>query len=1125
MVSPHRSNRSAIDVGMSRTRKGIAMFRHKRLFVALFLTLLTVFVTAVPTLAQYTTGQVVGIVTDPNNAAVVGAVVTLKNQTTNAVRTYATGRNGMYSFPAVPPGQYQLSIRATGFGTTELTFTASSSATITQNVALKVRSQNAVVQVAATSTDLNTSDASLQTTQSAKNLEALPNVTRSPSGLATLAPGVTPMYDPNGGGALVAVSGAQTGLISAYGSRARATAASLDYTDINDWEFGGFALGTQPPVDMVSSYTTYAGVVPPEYGVESSNIVAVTKSGSNFLHGDAYDFIENDFFNARDYFDTTGKPTPLKQNLFGFTVGGPIQKGRTFFFGGYQKTITRGAGNTIVFPVPTAEALSTATDQAALQLFKQNVPLPANAAPGAQTGLITQVLTSPASSYLYLIRGDHQFSGTHSLSARYLYSTTTATLPFFGINFLNGFGADFDTGAHSVNITDTYLHGSNIVNQLRVAYSRSYGEFNAQDNSPTPRIDFNSAFYSFGEAQFFPQGRLFNVYQINDTFNYVHGGHLLQFGADVRYIQDNSRSTTSGGVRGTLTFNSLSDYLSGRPASWSRVFGATYEGYRMWVPGFFAQDQWNVLPTLTFNYGIRYDIQGAMNEVHGLISELDPNLQGIPIGAAGAGPLGAFRTGNPGIGGNYGNIQPRFGFTWNPRGGKAVIRGGYGMFFDVFDFALLANTRFGPPLNYTVQLGPTQFTNGNTFDNLLNGTAPIESETQAQIGSFGTLKNFGSLASVVKHLPNPYTQNYSLGLQYQLTRKTVFSVDYLGSISRNLTDLGPINSVKSPPTPPTSLASEQACIGTATAPGPCTLAANNEYGAGNDRIDPRFDQVDMLDAYGSSNYNALTVQLKQMTARGLDAQFSYTYSKSLDNDSDYNTAQVSNEESYPQGQGEKFRQLEYGPSDFDITHRIVLTTVWQVPFYQRQHGLIGNLAGGWAFTTLNLWQSGAPASIYSGPRLGFTDVNLDGNLNQTTGSDNTRASLNPGGVDFKFGKPSTIPAPSARGVNGTPNSSNFKYVQPYIGNYGTLGRNTFRMNSLPTIDWSVIKQFKLFDRGPVGSGPWALELRMDAFNVFNHPFLTAAGYQTWNNLANPSFGQYNSAGNMRQLQLAAKINF
>ncbi len=1088
---------------------------------------------------QYTTGTITGTVTDATGAVVPGVTVTLKSQDTSETRTYKTGPVGDYVFPALAPGKYDLTLAAPGFEQATTTVTASSSQTVPQNFSLKAGAESTTVVVDSSAAALNTTGAEVQTTRSTAELDQLPTATRSPSDLVTLAPGVTPVYSP-GGGALVAVSGAQTGFISPYGSRARAAAASLDYTDITDWEFGGIALGTQPPVNMISEFKVITGAFPAEYGVEAANIVEVTRSGTNNLHGTAYDFIQNDYFNARAYFDTTGKPTPLKQNNYGASAGAPLWRDRTFLFAGFQKISTRGAGSTFTFPVPTASALAGATDPLALKLFQANVPLPPNAPAGAASANITETTTSPNDSYLYLIRGDQHFSANHSLAVRYLFSKGTAVLPYAGtINFLPGYGADFDTGAHSVNITDTYLFGDSKVNELRIAYGRSSAQFNSQATSDIPRIDFLNAYYSFGEAEFFPQGRLFNTYQVNDTFSWVHGRHSLKFGADVRYIQDNSSSTTSGGVRGTFAFTSLAAYLAGQPVSWSRVFGSTYEGYRMWLPGFFAQDEWKALPNLTINYGVRYEIQGALNEVHGLISELDPKLQGVAIGQAGTGALGAFRTGNCGIAGNYSNVSPRLGLVWNPANSKLLVRSGYGIYFDTQNFALLANTRFGPPLNYTVSLAATQFTGGNTFDNIVNGVAPIDTQTTAQLGSFGSLTNFGSITSVTRQFSNPYTQNYTLGLQYQLGNNTAVSADYFGSVSRKLTDLGPINSVATTLVAPQTLAQEQACIGVPSAPGPCTVTANSEYGPGNNRIDPRFDQVDQLAATGGSNYNGLALQLKQNAFYGLQAQASFTLAKSLDDDSDYNLAQISNEESYPQGQSAALHRLEYGPSDFDIAHRFVLTTVWNVPWYTTQSGFAGHLLGGWVFSTVTAYQTGIPATLYSGSRSGLpdpttgtqlsiSDVNLDGNLVQTTGSDNTRATLNPGGKDFKFGNPSTIPVPQDRGVGGLAgdtNASNFKYVQTLVGNNGTIGRNTFRMNPLPTYDWSLSKNTRIFEGGFLGSGPLNLELRADAFNVFNTPFLTATGYETWNNLANSSFGLYNTAGSPRSLQVAAKINF
>ena len=326
--------------------------------------------------AQYTTGTISGTVADAGGATLAGVTVMIRSASTGETRTYTTGTTGEYVFPALPPDNYLLTLSAAGFEQLKAQVNATSSETVTENFSLKPGSASTTIEVNDTLSLVDTNDFALETTRPADDLTYLPSATRSPSDLVSLEPGVTPMYVPNDRGALVAVSGAQTGLISAFGARARATAASLDYTDINDWEFGGFALGAQPSLDMVAETKVITGAIPAEYGIESSNIVLVTKSGTNHLHGTAYDFVQNDAFNARDYFDTTGKPTPLKQNIYGLTAGAPLWRDHTFLFGGFQKISTRGAGTTFVFPVPTSAAIAGATDPLALQLFQANVPLP-----------------------------------------------------------------------------------------------------------------------------------------------------------------------------------------------------------------------------------------------------------------------------------------------------------------------------------------------------------------------------------------------------------------------------------------------------------------------------------------------------------------------------------------------------------------------------------------------------------------------------------------------------------------------------------------------------------------------------------------------------------------------------
>ncbi len=1068
--------------------------------------------------AQYTTGAIGGSVADATGAEVRGAAVTLRNEATGEVRRSVSAAGGAYLFPALTPGTYTLVVAAPGFGEVRAEIAATSSATVTENVTVRPESQSTVVEVSGVSPEVNLADAQLTTTRNQVEISALPNQARIPEGLVTLEPAVTPMYSPRGGASLVAISGAQTGQIAAYGGRGRATAYSLDYTDINDWEFGGYALGTQPSIDMIAEQKVFTGVYPAEFGLESSNVVAITRSGSNALHGSVYDFLQNDAFNARDYFDTSGKATATKQNIYGFNVGGPIWRDRTFFFGGYEKTSTRGAGTTVGLLFPNANAVAAATDPAARQLLGTLlpfVPAPAVSDPTGLTTGVTQVFTGPAESSLYLVRGDHRISDKHSVSVRYLYSSGTQTLPFPTFNAPAGYGALLVTGTHSVNVSETSLLSANAVNEVRVAYGRSLGQLPPEAQTVTPRFNINGVI-NLGEYQAFEQGRLFNTYQVADAFSWQRGRHALKFGADVRYIQD--QSTNVSGGRGIYTFASLPDFLAGTFSGYSQTFGGTTRNYRTWVPGFFAQDEWRAAPTLTISAGLRFEPQGALKETHGLLSILDASGQGVAVGDAGTGALGAFRGGDVGIAANYGNVQPRLSVAWNPGGGRAVLRAGYGVFFDDFNFALLSNIRVSPPLNYSVQLsGPV---GGNTLDALVGGSAPIQTATEQQIGSFGTLRNFGAATTVPKKLANPYTQNFTAGMQVQLTPKTVFSVDYLGSVSRKLTDVTPLNEVRveARPAPAVSVADETARLAEFQA----VAAAENGAGSGigNNRLDPRFNQVDGYAAVGTSNYNGLAVQVKQAAAHGLQAQFAYTYAKSLDDDSDFNVAQIGQDLSYPQGAGAALRRAEYGPSNFDIQHRVILTTVWQVPFFPAQRGVVGHVLGGWSFSTIEQWQSGVPATLLNGSRLGIADVNGDGSL--TNGLDNTRVSVRPGGHDFHLSKAATVA--NTTGVNPFLADASLRYVPTLLGNNGTLGRDTFRMPSLPNVDWSLVKETTLTERSWAGSAPPRLQVRADAFDVFNLPFLTATG-SNWNTISSPAFGLVNAAGNMRKVQIAAKITF
>jgi hypothetical protein len=708
---------------------------------------------------------------------------------------------------------------------------------------------------------------------------------------------------------------------------------------------------------------------------------------------------------------------------------------------------------------------------------------------------------------------------------RYLQSSGSFVARSAGANQIPGFDTDIHFALNNVNLTDSYAISMRTVNQLRLSYGYARALSLPQNGVTTPRFQMVGAYpLNFGSLQSNPQERRFNIYQVNDTLSHTRGTHILSVGFDVRQIHDNSRADNN--ARGVFTFTTVpvpgqtwinfteggANFAEGPTSSWTQLFGSTQRDLRTGVYSFFFQDDWKVRPTLTINLGARWELQGALNEGRGRISILDPALPGA-VGEAPPGPLGSFRLGGPAVDRNPFNVAPRLGFAWNPHRGNVVFRGGYGIYWDSFTFDLLTVARSAPPFNYQPSLScagsACQISGTNSFDNLVNGTAKIQSDTEAQLGSFGPQPNFGSVNTVNPQLRNPYAQQYSFGMEYQFARSYRFGLSYIGSKGTHLTRLVPINPVVNGPPPATSPADETARFTD------FQLAIQKENGPGNIRLDPRFNQVNRLDDGASSNYNSLQVTGNKSFSHGLQFQASYTWSKSIDNASDFFPAIQANDNSYAQ---DAFQLgAERAVSNFDIRHRIIVTGVWQVPFFRSRKGVAGKVLDGWSFESVNLWQSGVPATLLAGPRtvccdatgkpLTVADLNIDGNFINPS-LDNTRPNCDPGGTHFKLGAPSAISG----------------FSQPLLGNDGTCGRNSVRMNSLPNFDWSFFKDTELTESGPWGSGPWKLQFRAEMYNIFNLPFLTAQG-DAWRTITSSSFGTVNAAGNARKMQLALKLSW
>ncbi len=661
--------------------------------IALALAMMTLNLTA-----QVTTGRVEGTVKDPSGGIVPNAAVSLRNVDTNIERKFATGSDGVYLFAAVPPGNYEVSAEAPGFSRQTVTLAVSSNQTSAQDLSLPLASQAATVDVAAT-VDFVATEAQRSVNRTTTEIEDLPGRGGS---LSSLDPGVSPSSSAISGGS-------QTGPIASSGGRVRAVSISQDYTDVNDWEYSGQALGSGLINDTIQEYKVVTSNFSAEQGFKSNaQIIVISKSGTNSLHGTAYDYIGNSFFNARAYLDTTGHPTVTRSNNYGLTGGGPVKKSRTFFYGGWEQTKTRGAGTLTIATVPTAAARASATDPMAAALLNKYVPLPTASTIDPTIGTVSTLRSGPANSYRFQLRADHRFSDNHFFYARFQQDTSTSLLLLS--NTIPGFDNDFFVHARSVSIGDTYIINPRTTNEFRASYGRSSGDIVAQGDPTVPRFTITGV-VNFGAQPTDPDDRIFNTYQASDILTEVRGTHYMKIGTDIRAIEDNS--TLANNPNGSYIFPSLPAFLAGQPSSWTQSFGPTERGYRTRLAAIFLQDDWKIRPNLTLNLGFRWEMQGALNEVNGLLSGLDVKAPGT-IGAAGSGPLGTFHVGNPGQQGRPFLPSPRFGFAWSPFS-NLVVRGGYGIFWDMLDFTALSFGRSVPPVNYNSGLAGTQISGATQF--------------------------------------------------------------------------------------------------------------------------------------------------------------------------------------------------------------------------------------------------------------------------------------------------------------------------------------------------------------------------------------------------------------------------
>lgn len=1024
--------------------------------------------------AQLTRGAVSGTVRDAVGAVVVGATVRITNLDTNQTRTTTTNGAGMYRVTALEPGPYSVMIEESGFASVEnRAIVVRTSEEVTFDAALTVATTNDVIDVSAQTEalSLNKTNPTVGLTSTGRQAVELPlSPARNINNLALLSPNV-----------FLAPGSSQ---ISANGQRARNNNFTIDGSDNNDIAIT--VATTQIIPEEVAQFQIQTNPFNAEFGRNSgAQINVITKSGTNRWHGDAFEYYRGSALNALDNIEKNNgltEPARFNRNQFGGTIGGPIIKDRTFVFGSFQGDLIRAAGvvglpdQTIRIPTPAGFAAlsdvplrpgqSQASRQAVLNSLGflndvfalnpvftniQNVTVNDVA---IETGNTNIPLNQPTNSWHFTIRGDHKFREGDNLTIRYTYDRPVTSNLVSNIQFGPRFAGDQQVLDQNTALSETHVFTPNLLNEFRFSFVRRDLQFPENDLT-TPTTTIAGGFFTIGGLNTFPQGRVQNSYQWSDILSWQVGRHALKFGADIRHIQ--LVNTSGFDSKGTFTFNNLQDFLNNTAVTFVQALQTASFAARQTQQFYFAQDDFRIKPNLTLNLGLRYENSS------------------VPLGFFGATDAQVRAALVPGpVERDNDNFAPRIGFAYSPGGGRTVIRGGYGISYDILFFNLLV-------------------VNANNFPRVVVGRQDNAIDVFPNLAPVTGAPVFNPLATFVntpEQARTPYAQFYSLSVQREFSRDFLVEVGYTGSRGVNL-----INQLQANPA---VLTPEQAATVRATG---STISIPSVQAR---RVFPQFGSRILIATEAQSTYNAGYVSVNKRLSHGLQVGASYTYSKNI-SDNDESLAVPDIIAGSPQIPQDFFnRRAERGVSAFDRTHRFVVNYLYEVPWFKAgwaQLPVIRQVFSGWQISGITSAQSGQPFTILTG-------VDSNGN-----GAGGDRPNFDPNGTLARDPVTENLRTFTTSGRFLVPRGSNGLPLAFSLGN-GNLGRNTLRGPGFSNWDISIAKSFTLHETHK-------LVFRVDFFNAFNQDTYG----NPVNNLNSPDFGRnLNNFGN-RSITLGARYTF
>jgi outer membrane receptor protein involved in Fe transport len=1048
------------------------------------------------------TATVQGTITDSKGAVVPNANVVVRNKATSIERTAQTDSDGIYQVAALPVGNYAIEVKATGFKTQLADSVVIGVAqTIIQNFQLDVGALSEQVLITSDVPVIETATSSVGTVINQRTVQEIPLNGRHFVDLGLLIPGsVTP---PQNGFLTAPLRGQGSFGLNTAGNREDTVNFMINGVNLNDMVQNQITF--QPSINTVQEFKADNSTFSAEYGRNSGAIVNIaTRSGANDYHGEFFEFLRNDALDARNFFERTRQPAPFKRNQFGLNIGGPLSlphfgeggpnlsyhgKNKTFFFFSYEGLRQRQGLTTPAITVPTEAQRAGVLDPVILKLL----PLIPHANVG--TSGFSGSATAPVNIDQGTIDLSHSMGSNDRLHLYYALQRDQRGEPILQLNSIPGFGDTRASRRQIMTINETHTLSSTVVNEARFGFNRIHISFvpNALLNPVDfgikdgvneaiglPQMNVPASGLNLGGPAGFPNGRSDTTYVVSDTLNYLRGNHSFKFGLEARRFYNNNTNKDTG----TVNFASLGDFLLGRANAFTITLGQLSSDVSSAIAqgalGFFAQDNWKVRQNLTFELGLRYDWLMSPTERYDRFVSWVPTTNSLVRVNNGLAPV--YHT-------NARNLQPRLGFAWDPfKDGKTSVRGAYAILADQPVTNLVLTQAGNPPFATAVALPA-------------NTTALLSNLTGVAVPGSTV-----SPTSADPEFDNAYIQSWNLNVQREVAHGLAFTAGYFGSkgthlrLTRNPNQTflnAALNAVRRYPT---------VSSGSPIAPNVPMLNITFREGTGN------------------SNYNALWVTANKRLSRGLQFNASYTFSKSIDYNSQSSQI-VTVQDSYN-------LRGDRGLSDFDARHRFVVSGLYELPFTGNQ------FKEGWQLSLITQLQSGNPVTLLAGnagPITGLTTLTT--NANSLTGL----ATLRPDVTGPITISQTTIAAPSIIGVQYFPNQvcdprpggscpSGSVVILPVgfingktVYHFGSMGRNVVIGPGFNNSDISLIKRTKFGENK-------LIEFRWEVFDVFNHanfgqPGRTAqVGSSTFGVITSTRFPTGDS-GSSRQMQFALKFKY